>query len=741
MSRPDRDPSLDPDATAPVPDASRVDGRDGAAVDDPTGVLVEDADEADDAASLMADAPWAAPDGAEGASASPLAASRARAAAEALRPGELEQSVVAAFDTGGPLSRHDPGYAPREPQQRMALAVAQAIAGRDTLVVEAGTGVGKTFAYLVPALLAGGRTLISTATKSLQDQLFMRDLPRLLDTFSLPLRAALLKGRGSYLCLHRLEQARHSAELPDRRAVAQLARIERWAMGTHTGDFSEIDGLDERSPIIPIVSSTRDNCLGTDCPSYRECHVVKARREAMEADLVVVNHHLFFADLVLRDSGVAELLPSVEVAIFDEAHQLPEAGLNFLGRTLGSAQMFDFARDLLAQGLAHARGMQEWQEVAGGVERGARTLRLACAGGRDLRGVLKLRWNECAGRTDFDAALGQVAQALELAVDALATVMEVGPDLARLHERAVELYKSALLFARDPDAGAVRWVDVGTHQVRLIESPLDIREAMQEARASTPKAWVFTSATLGEGEDLGWFTEPAGLGDARTLRVGSPFDYPAHARLYVPKHFPKPSEPDHGESVGWLGARLAAKLGGRTFILTTTLRQLQVVSDVLRQRFEEGGHRIEVLVQGSMPKRQLLQQFVEQPASVLVGSASFWEGIDVPGDALQCVVIDKLPFPPPNDPLVEARVARLESEGRNPFMEYFVAEAAIALKQGAGRLIRTESDRGLLVVCDPRLAGSHYGKRLREALPPMTQVPDEASAHAWLTELKTAHDA
>jgi len=656
-----------------------------------------------------------------------------------LRPGELEQTVVAAFDAGGPLARASGGYAPREPQQRMALAVAQAIAARDTLVVEAGTGVGKTFAYLVPALLSGRRTLVSTATKSLQDQLFMRDLPRLLETFSLPLRSALLKGRGSYLCLHRLQQARHSAELPDRRAVAQLARIERWAMQTHSGDFSEIDGLDERSPIIPLVSSTRDNCLGTDCPSYRDCHVVRARREAMEADLLVVNHHLFFADMVLRDSGVAELLPGVEVAIFDEAHQLPEAGLNFLGRTLGSAQLFDFARDMVAQGLQHARGLQEWQETAGGVERGARALRLACAGDRDLRGVLKLRWNECAGRAALTEALLQVGQALELSVDAMASVMEMDPDLARLHERSVELMKAAQLFARDPDPSAVRWVDVGMQHVRLVESPLDIRDAMQEQLEGPPRAWIFASATLGEDESLRWFTEPAGLQGARTLRVGSPFDYAAHARLYVPRHFPKPSEPDHGESVGLLGARLAARLGGRTFILTTTIRQLHTVADVLRERFEAGGHRIEVLVQGSAPKRQLLQQFIDQPASVLVGSASFWEGIDVPGEALQCVVIDKLPFPPPNDPLVEARVQRLESEGRNAFTEYFVAEAAIALKQGAGRLIRTESDRGLLVVCDPRLAGSHYGRRLREALPPMKQVADEAEAQAWLATLAADH--
>jgi ATP-dependent DNA helicase DinG len=660
------------------------------------------------------------------------------ALAEELRPGELEQAVIAAFDLGGPLSRTDPGYSPRQPQQAMARAVAQAIAASETLVVEAGTGVGKTFAYLVPAILSGGRALISTATKSLQDQLFLRDLPRLLQTFALPLRIALLKGRGSYLCLHRLQHARHSAELPDRRAVAQLARIERWAQQTRSGDFAEIDGLDERSPVISIVSSTRENCLGSDCPEYRNCHVVKARREAMEADLVVVNHHLFFADLVLRDSGVAELLPSVELAVFDEAHQLPEAGLNFLGRHLGSAQLFDFARDLLGEGLSQARGLQPWQELAAGIEKAARALRLACAGGRELRGMLKLRWQERAGSAELSEALADLACAAEEAHVALESVRELGPDFQRLHERAEELGAAAQLFSTVPADGAVRWIDVGMHQVRLVESPLDIREAMAEQLQGPPKAWVFTSATLGEDDALRWFTEPAGLQQARVLRVGSPFDYAAHARLYVPRGFPKPSDSAHGESVALLASRLAARLGGRTFVLTTTLRQLPVIAEVLRERFEAAGQRIAVLAQGSMPKRQLLQQFLQEPAAVLVGSASFWEGIDVPGEQLQCVLIDKLPFPPPNDPLVEARVKRLEAQGRNAFAEYFVAEAAIALKQGAGRLIRTESDRGLLVVCDPRLAGMNYGRRLREALPPMKPVADEAEASAWLDELAAA---
>ncbi|HEX2009439.1 MAG TPA: ATP-dependent DNA helicase, partial [Roseateles sp.] len=488
-------------------------------------------------------------------------------------PSELEQWVLAAFDTGGPLARADGNYAPREPQLRMSRAVAQAIARREALVVEAGTGVGKTFAYLVPALLSGGRALISTATKSLQDQLFLRDLPRLSRALQLPLRSALLKGRGSYLCLHRMKQARHSADLPDRRSVLLLARVEQWAQQTVSGDLAEMEGLDERSPLIPFINSTRDNCLGTDCPEYRACHVVKARREAMEADMVVVNHHLFFADMALRDSGVAELLPSVDMAIFDEAHQLAEAGLQFLGTLLGTSQLTDFARDVLAQGLTEARGLQDWQGLAAQLERAARELRLAAAGAaKEQRGMLKLRWQERAGVPGFAAALDGVARTAELAEAALETVGAISPDFLRLRERAGALLKLAQHFAAEPDPGAVRWIDLSTHQARLVESPLDIREAMLEQFEGPAKAWIFTSATLGDDERLTWFTEPAGLDDARVLRVGSPFDYANHARLYVPRGFPKPSEPDHAPSVAIMAARCARALDGRTFVLTTTLR-------------------------------------------------------------------------------------------------------------------------------------------------------------------------
>jgi ATP-dependent DNA helicase DinG len=656
----------------------------------------------------------------------------------------LTEAVAEAFAPAGALARADSHYVERDVQIRMAQAVAQAIDGQHALVAEAGTGVGKTFAYLVPAMLSGARVLISTATKSLQDQLFLRDLPRLRDALHMPVSLALLKGRSSYLCTHRLSQARQSAQLPDRWAVRSLAKIEQWSRGTTSGDLAEIDGLDERSSVIPLVTSTRENCLGSECPDHRSCYVMKARRDAMAADLVVVNHHLFFADMALRDSGVTELLPSVEVAIFDEAHQLTEAGVQFLGTTLGSAQVLDFARDMLGAGLQQARGLAPWQDLAARCEMSARELRLASAGPlREVRAALKLRWDERAAKPEFIAALPAVAAACSAAREALAHLVEAAPDFAKLAERAQNLANLALRFVEPADTANVRWIDLTTHHCRLIESPLDIRDALREQMAAAPKAWVFTSATLGDDEGLTWFTESAGLTDAATLRVGSPFDYAAHAKLYVPAAFPKPNEPGHPVAVAKLAAKCARALGGRTFVLTTTLRALQAVGDQLRVEFDAAadlvGNSIQILLQGQAPKRQLMQQFLAQPRSILVGSQSFWEGIDVPGDALQCVLIDKLPFPPPNDPLVEARVKRLEAQGRNAFSDYFVAEAAVSLKQGAGRLIRSESDRGLLVVCDPRMAGMNYGKRLRQALPPMASVGSEVEALAWLQELSGEH--
>jgi ATP-dependent DNA helicase DinG len=651
---------------------------------------------------------------------------------------DLRAAVARAFAAEGPLAQADAGFLPRPQQDLLADRIAQALDGREALVAEAGTGVGKTFAYLVPLLLSGQRALVSTATKSLQDQLFLRDLPRLTRALNLPLRLALLKGRASYLCRHRMQQAQTEGDLPDRFAVRALQRVVVWAQGTRSGDLAEIEGLDDRSPVIPLVTSTRENCLGADCPEYRECHVMQARREAMAADLVVVNHHLFFADLALRDSGVAELLPTVDAAVFDEAHQLVEAGVQFLGTLLSTGQALDLGRDLLAAGLRHAKGLQPWHELQAGIERAARELRLASAGPlSEVRGVLKLAWEERAEA--LPPPLAELAQAASAAADALAAVAETAPDFAKLEQRARTLAGLAQRFGADAAADQVRWIDLTPQQARLVESPLDIRDMLSQQRKQAAKAWIFTSATLGDDEALTWFCASTGLEDAARLRVGSPFDYPAHARIWVPPRMPLPNAAGHAAAVGALAARCAIALGGRTFVLTTTLRALPLVAKAAAEQSAAAGRPLTMLVQGSEPRRSLLQRYGDGRGCMLVGSQSFWEGIDMPGDALQCVLIDKLPFPPPNDPLVQARVRQLRAQGRNPFDDYFVAEAAVSLKQGAGRLIRTESDRGLLVVCDPRLRQMAYGRRLLGALPPMGRLDSEEQAMDWLEALAAAH--
>lgn len=646
----------------------------------------------------------------------------------------LSADVKAAFAADGLLSRATHHFVARSGQTEMAVAVAKAIENAEALVVEASTGVGKTFSYLVPALLSGERVLVSTATKALQDQLFGRDLPSLVEALGVPVRTALLKGRGSYVCLHRVSLARHDGDISDRAMLRALAKIEQWAQTTQAGDLAEMSGLDERSPLIPLVTSTRENCLGSQCPQFRSCHVNLARREALAADVVVINHHLFFADLAVRESGMAELLPTVRIVIFDEAHQLNETGVQFLGQHLSTAQLLDFCRDLLGVGLQFARGLVDWQQMAGDCERAARDLRL-CAG-QSYVGA-KLRWTSKSPESlDLDSwttALDVLIFALRRAAVALETVSEIAPDFVRLKERADALAERATHFAEPCAPDCVRWVDVGT-QLRLTESPLTIAEAVKTRllgpAGDSTKSWIFTSATLGDDEALSWFTQPCGLEGARLLKVGSPFDYARQAALYIPQDFPKTADPAHPARVAQAAAVWARELGGRTMVLTTTLKALRLIGDALHAAFEQTGE-LAVLVQGSMPKRRLIERFMQgssggQQGCVMVASSSFWEGIDLPGDVLELVIIDKLPFPPPNDPMAEARSKALEADGRSAFNDYFLPEAAVALKQGAGRLIRRETDQGVLVVCDNRLVTMGYGKRLLRALPPMRRLGNEA---------------
>jgi ATP-dependent DNA helicase DinG len=703
--------------------------------------------------------------------------------------------VAFTLSSQGELAQTVMGFQPRQGQTDMALAVTQTLEHGGQLVVEAGTGVGKTYAYLVPVLLSGQRALISTATKALQDQLFSRDIPRLVQVLGLPVRVALLKGRSNYLCLHRMAQARHSHEAVQPGAQHALAKIESWSQATRTGDMAELTGLDERSALWPLVTSTRDNCLGSSCPSYRACHVNLARKEAMAADVVVINHHLFFADVAVRESGVAELLPTVRVTVFDEAHQLNEIGVNFLGKQLTSVQLLDLARDALATGLQLARGLVEWHALTDRLEKASRDLRLAAG---LHRGTARLRWTHTvpqgADEDGWTAALQNLVHALDAMQSGLEMVAELAPDFQRLLERVSELGQKARLFSSPPDPEGVRWAEVSA-QLRLVESPLDIAQAFsalmkpavipvpptgspgndapwedapsEDAEGVDPdgvsallagdprpaggssspveglgqRAWIFTSATLGDEPALRWFTEPCGLDAAQVMQVSSPFDYAHQAALYVPEHLPKPADPGHALQVAHLVAEAGQVLGGRTLVLTTTLQAMRTIGEHL-QTLWGASSGIEVLVQGQSPKRRLMERFREggsegRSGCVLVASASFWEGFDVPGDALQLVVIDKLPFPPPGDPLFEARSQRVTRQGRSAFADHALPEAAVALKQGAGRLIRSESDRGVLVVCDSRLATMSYGKRLIRGMPQMRRLDGHEAFLLTLRHLTT----
>lgn len=653
----------------------------------------------------------------------------------------LSDVVREMFTPHGPLARATPYFQPRQGQTDMAVAVAETLEKGGSLVVEAGTGVGKTFAYLVPALLSAERVLLSTATKTLQDQLFSRDIPDVIKALGLPLKLAMLKGRASYLCQQRLELALTSATLPDRHAVKTLAVVQQWARTTSSGDLAEVPNLDEQSALIPLITSNRDNCLGSPCPHWRECHVNQARREAMAADVVVINHHLFFADMAVRESGMAELLPTVRVVIFDEAHQLNETGIQFLGKQLGTGQLLDLARDTLTAGLQLARGLVDWQVFTAAFEKSIRDWRLVV--GKQPANA-KLRWSQSQPQEvdahDWQQAMADVSQAAGRLQDALDTVIDAAPDFQRLHERLSDVLGLIDYFSHPCALGSVRWLDVGS-QMRCMEAPLDIADVVQtkllDAQVLTvpdaqqqpvalARSWIFTSATLGSDPQLRWFTEPCGLQNAQVLQVQSPFDYENQAWLYVPRGMVSPKDPQHSEQVASLSWQVASTLGGRTLVLTTTTRALRAIGDQLSEAAKDNG-ALDILVQGQHPKRELMQRFrqaIEPGAkgTVLVATASFWEGFDVPGDALQAVIIDKLPFPPPNDPLVEARSQRLESQGRSSFNDYFLPEAGVSLKQGAGRLIRRETDRGALVICDNRLVNTPYGRRLLTVLPPMKRL-------------------
>jgi len=713
------------------------------------------------------------------------------------------------FSAAGPLARAFDGYCERREQIEMAQAVQAAIRDARTVVLEAGTGVGKTAAYLVPALIEGGKVIVSTGTKALQDQLFHRDLPAVRDALGVPVKVALLKGRSNYLCWHHLDRTNQDATLlGSRQEVRDLSLINRFAPLSATGDKAECPTVPEHAAIWARVTSTRENCLGSDCPRFAECFVVKARREAQDADVVVVNHHLFFADLMLREEGVPELLPNAQTIVFDEAHQLPDTATLFFGESVSTAQVLDLVRDTLAIGQAQARDAAQWNELLAPVERAARDLRL-CFGPQMQRTALPQLGDDHLLRPTVD----QLQEALYALREVLDHQSERGPDLANLHRRCEQLIQRLAAWgaperAHEPE---LCWVDVGSHGVQLHRTPISVADVFRrqrlglgadasgqshttvdgdvaaedaahaaemvkafagdggvdaddgddgddlqallaggdatepvdeavdaESRMPEPpprRAWVFTSATLAVKNDFSHFTEALGLEDAECAAWSSPYDYPAQAMLYVPQGLPLPSDAGHTEAVVDAALPLIRANRGRAFVLCTSLRAVARAADRLKQIFQEAGDPFPVLQQGDAPRPTLLEDFRRAGNAVLVGSHSFWEGIDVKGDALTLVVIDKLPFAPPDDPVLAKRLELLSQSGGNPFMQHQVPQAIIALKQGAGRLIRSETDRGVLMICDTRLIDKPYGRRIWQSLPPMKRTRSQDEVVAFLATL------
>lgn len=662
----------------------------------------------------------------------------------------LLQELSDIFAADGPIAQAVPDYRPRQAQLELAQAIQDTLVDHATLVAEAGTGTGKTWAYLVPAFLSGGKVLVSTGTRTLQDQLFRRDLPKLRKALALPIVVALLKGRGNYVCHYHLDRlSGDDRALKSRAEISQLRRIQVFAQQSQTGDRSDLAEVPEDADIWNRVTSTRENCLGQDCPHVRDCFVMKARRHAQDADLIVVNHALFMADLALREEGITDLLPTVELVVFDEAHQLPDIATRFLGSSVSSHQLLDLARTAEAAGLAHARESTNWSEAGKRIEQAARQLRLVAAPIDKLPGR-KATFLSIPNAEEFDAALAELLDVLDHSLKLLDVVSEKHPDLAAAAKTCLELrarlYQwtqpdrrgaNELIAAPDGDGSAstnpaaVRWVEHTLHHLRLHSAPLSVAQIFSRYR-SKEQAWVLTSATLSVNGDFGHFLRQLGLWDARTERWDSPFDYAAQGVLYVPKTLPLPSDRQFNEKFVEALLPLIKASSGGVLVLCTTLRAVEKIAELLEERFDDMGIDRLLLRQGESSRRALLEKFRTGNNAVLVGSASFWEGIDVPGDALTLVAIDKLPFAPPDDPVLEARLNLCRSEGGNPFMEYQVPEAAIALKQGAGRLIRSERDWGVLMVGDSRIVEKPYGKLLWRGLPPFARTREMTQVVAFM---------
>jgi ATP-dependent DNA helicase DinG len=639
---------------------------------------------------------------------------------------EAESHSATLLGAGGPFSEVLPGFAPREAQVQMAGAVEKALSQKSSLVIEAGTGIGKTLAYLVPAILSGERVIISTGTKTLQDQLYFRDLPLVRDALDESIKIALLKGRANYLCLHRMMLARAEGRLPSREAVAELEAVVDWSAKTNDGDLSIASVLTEESGLLPLVTSTADNCIGSECPQFEDCYVARARGEAQDADIVVVNHHLLFADMAIKQSGFGEVLPGASAFIVDEAHQAPETASRFFSVSLSARQVNELCRDFLAESAEVSGSMGVLREPVADCLQKLKEIQLVISDRMPERGS----WQELVGDEQVRTALQQLDQSIDGIAAAVTDLAGRARGMDGCIERLTELQLWLDRFDAGQSAGEVRWFEKRGRGFVIHITPLEVSTPFNAFREMLDAAWLFTSATLSVDGDFTHFTEQMGLEDAQTLQLDSPFDYANNAMMWLPDHLPEPRDSEFVPALLENVIPLLEASQGRAFLLFTSHRALRRAAEILADRVS-----FPLFVQGEQPRSVLLEQFRQSGEGVLLGSSSFWEGVDVIGDALSLVVMDKLPFAAPDDPVMEARSDLLRKSGGNPFTQLYLPQAVISLKQGAGRLIRDVNDRGALVICDPRIQTKSYGRVFRDSLPPMRQAAEHSEVEKFLGSL------
>lgn len=633
------------------------------------------------------------------------------------------------FSPTGLLSKHFDNFRYRPQQQRMSEAVEASLKGESQLIIEAGTGVGKTFAYLIPALLSGQKIVISTGTKHLQDQLYFKDLPTILNILKLSVSTSLLKGRANYLCLQRLEQHALHAQPHNSRFVEKIQVIKDWSLLTKSGEIAEVTNICEDDAIWPSVTSTVENCLGAECPSYQNCHVVKARQKAQKADVVIINHHLFFADLALKEEGFGELLPSANAFIFDEAHQLSELASTFFATTLTSRQFKDLADDVIAAQLDEAPDANEVREVIDTLHKVVADFQLALAGN-----IGRKSWHEIVSVAKIEDQFDKLCKSVNKLSNTLMGLSDRGKMLARCAERCERLEQNLHIFSETAE-GMINWLESFERGFKLHSTPLVVADSFQAFMQRYRCSWIFTSATLAVNTKFDHFQQQLGLIDAETIMLDSPYDYETNTRLFLPSIDIDPNDENYTLAVVDAVLPVLEMNQGRAFLLFTSHRALRIAAEYL-----QGHDDFVLLVQGKTPRRELLAAFAKTEHAVLLGTSSFWEGVDIRGNALSCVVIDRLPFTAPDDPVLNGRLQALRQTGANPFMTYQLPQAVIALKQGVGRLIRDEEDYGIVTICDPRLMSKPYGKSFLSSLPnmPLTTNLDDVINFLQLRETELA---